>query len=148
LTGIPDTVKAIIHAISVTKILLIDTSQQYGNEIDIGRAIKLSGVSREDLFVVSKLNDTKNGAIGAIEAIENSLHVMELDYIDQYLINYPQGGKIIECYDVLLEYQKKGLIKSVGVSNFGVTHLEALKLSGRPLPQVLHFDHIKIRKIF
>ncbi len=108
----------------------------------------MSGVPREELFIVSKLSDTKNGAFGAIQAIENSLHAMELDYIDQYLINWPKGGKVVECYDVLLDYQKKGIIRTVGVSNFGVAHLDALKLSGRPLPQVLTFFDAKIAKEF
>lgn len=61
---------------------------------------------------------------------------MNLDYIDQYLINFATGGKVLECYDVLLEYKMRGVIKTIGVANFGVKHLEILKHSGRPLPQV------------
>jgi diketogulonate reductase-like aldo/keto reductase len=72
-----------------------------------------------------------------LENIETLKVETKLIFID--LLHAPQGGKVLECYDVLLEYQKKGLIKTVGVSNFGVTHLEAIKNSGRPLPQVVYF---------
>jgi len=96
----------------------------------------LNGIKREDVFVVTKLFTTAVGKEGARAEIEDSLKLMDIGYIDQYLLHCPQGGKVLECYDVLLEYQKRGLIKTVGVSNFGVTHLEAMKNSGRPLPQV------------
>jgi methylglyoxal/glyoxal reductase len=108
----------------------------YRNENDIGSGIKEGGVSREKIFVVTKLFSTDGGRESAINAVKESLELMKTDYIDQYLLHAPQGGKVLECYDVFLDYQKKGIIKSVGVSNFGVQHLNALKNSGRPLPQV------------
>lgn len=134
--GDPQTVTSIKHAISVANIIHIDTAQFYANEKEVGEAIKASGVPREKIFITTKLASTKDGRQGAIDAIEHSLKSLQSDYIDQYLLHAPAGGKILECYDVLLEYQKRGVIKTVGVSNFGVEHLEALKNSGRPLPQV------------
>lgn len=116
--------------------LMLDSAQFYNNESDVGEGIRASGVPREKVFVTTKLFTTKDGRQGAIDVIEKSLKLMNIGYIDQYLLHAPQGGHVLECYDVLLEYQKKGLIKTVGVSNFGVGHLEAIKNSGRPLPQV------------
>lgn len=134
--GDHETVNTLKYALDVSKIELFDTAQFYQNENEVGEAVKASAVPRERAFIVSKLWDTKDGKEGAVSVIENSLKLMDVDYIDLYLIHSPIGGKVIECYDVLIEYQKKGILKSIGVSNFGVEHLKALKNSGRPLPQV------------
>jgi diketogulonate reductase-like aldo/keto reductase len=128
-------IEAMIHAIKHGYHLL-DTAELYGNEREVGEAVRLCGLPREKNFVVSKLFSTSGGRKAAIESVEDSLKKMDIGYIDQYLLHAPQGGRVLECYDVFLEYQKKGLIKTVGVSNFGVEHLEAMKNSGRPLPQV------------
>ena len=130
-----ETVQAVNHAITKAGYIHLDSAQCYKNEEDVGKGMKESGVPRENIFVTTKLFTTKGGRRHAIETAENSLKAMNIGYIDQYLLHCPQGGNVLECYDVLLEYQKKGLIKTVGVSNFGVAHLEALKNSGRPLPQ-------------
>ena len=111
-------------------------SHNLKNSQCVGDAIKASEVPREKIFVVSKLFHTGDGREGAIRAVENNLSLMDIGYIDQYLIHAPHGGHVLECYDVLLDYKKRGLIKSVGVSNFGVNHLDAIKNSGRPLPDV------------
>ena len=127
--------KAMIHALK-TGYLLLDSAKFYENEEEVGEAVRSSGLPREKIFVVSKLFSTSGGRKTAIQAVEDSLKKLDIGYIDQYLLHAPQGGHVLECYDVFLEYQKKGLIKTVGVSNFGVEHLEAMKNSGRPLPQV------------
>lgn len=129
-------VSAVSYALSKANYRLLDSAQIYKNEPDVGEGIRASGIPRESIFVTTKLFTTAGGRQHAIEVIENSLKLMNIDYIDQYLLHAPQGGHVLECYDVLLEYQKKGLVKSIGVSNFGIEHLEALKNSGRPLPQV------------
>ena len=127
--------KGVVHALK-NKYLQLDCAKFYRNEADIGNAIKEADVKRENIFVVTKLFSTDGGRQSAINAVEESLKLMQTTYIDQYLLHAPQGGKDLECYDVFLDYQKKGVIKSVGVSNFGIKHLEAIKNSGRPLPQV------------
>jgi diketogulonate reductase-like aldo/keto reductase len=132
-----DTVSSISYALKQVNYRMLDSAQFYKNEADVARGIIASGVSRSQVFVTTKLFTTKGGKAQAIETIESSLSQMKsIDYIDQYLLHAPQGGHVLECYDVLLDYQKRGLIKTVGVSNFGVAHLEVLKSSGRPLPQV------------
>ena len=131
-----DATNAVFHAITKANYTLIDSAKDYENEEFVGLGIRKSKIKRESLFVVSKLFSTKVGRKGTITEIEDSLKKFDIGYLDQYLLHCPQGGRVLECYDVLLEYQKKGLIKTVGVSNFGINHLEAMKNSGRPLPQV------------
>lgn len=128
-------IHAIVHALKHEYIML-DSAKFYANEEEIGEGIRASGIQRDKIFVVTKLFSTGGGRKAAIDAVEDSLKKMNIGYIDQYLLHAPQGGHVLECYDVFLEYQKKGLIKTVGVSNFGLKHLEAMKSSGRPLPQV------------
>ena len=131
-----ETSSAVAYSVGKAGYTLLDCAQYYKNEVDISTGLKSSGVPREKIFIVTKLFQTKDGKEGAKSVVEESLKLMNVKYIDQYLLHAPHGGKVLECYDVLLDYQKKGIIKSVGVSNFGVKHLEALKNSGRPLPQV------------
>lgn len=109
-----ETAATINYALTNAKIKLIDTAQLYANEKEIGDGIRQSQVNRNDLFIVSKLFDTKDGRDGAVSVLENSLKLLDLEYIDLYLLHSPQGGKVLECYDVLVEYQKKGVIKSIG----------------------------------
>merc|ERR1711865_52176 len=59
---------------------------------------------------------------------------MGLEYLDLYLVHAPRGGKIIETWDAMLRLQSEGLVRSIGVSNYGVAHLEALRAQGRPAP--------------
>jgi diketogulonate reductase-like aldo/keto reductase len=113
---------------------MIDTAQYYRNEEDVGKAIKKSGVPRENVYVVTK--QAQHGYNVCRNDITDSLKKLDLDYIDLYLIHWPTGGKVVETYKAMVEYQKKGVIRSIGVSNFGVHHLEALKAAGCPTPAV------------
>lgn len=124
---------------------MIDTATVYGNEEDVGQAIKDSGIPRSEIFVTSKLWDSDHGYQEALVAGTKSLERIGLDYLDLYLIHSPGqytkgGGKIVETWDALLKLQKDGKFRSVGVSNFGVAHLQALKEHGRPLPAVNQFE--------
>ena len=124
-----------MYALKNANYIHLDSANYYQNEADAGKAVKESGLPREKVFVTTKLVPNSDGRKYATETVENSLKLMNIGYIDQYLLHAPMGGKILESYDVLVDYQKKGLLKTIGVSNFGVAHLEALKKSGRPLPQ-------------
>jgi diketogulonate reductase-like aldo/keto reductase len=119
---------------------LIDTAQIYRNEADVGRGIKKSGVKREDIFVVTKVFTESHGYELTTKTVHESLAKLDLSYIDLYLIHAPYGGKNVETYQALLDLQAKGLIRSVGVSNFGVQHLEGLKNAGLPTPSVNQFE--------
>jgi len=124
---------------------LIDTAQDYRNEADVGRAIKQSGLKREDIFVVSKVFNNNHGYDLATKTVYESLAKLDLSYIDLYLVHMPIGGKNVETYQALLDLKAKGLIRSVGVSNFGVQHLEGLKAAGLPTPSV---NQIKLHPFF
>lgn len=96
---------------------LIDTARMYGNEKEVGRGIRLSGVKREKLFVTTKVCSPYTSYSAAKRIIEESLDALGLNYIDLYLIHEPYDSSI-EMYEALKEAKKKGLIRSIGISNF------------------------------
>jgi len=115
---------------------MIDTAEFYENEKEVGDGILNSKKERDSIFVTSKLWSTSGGRNGCIKRLNECLNNLKSNYVDQYLLHAPQGGKVLECYDAMLELAKEEKIRSVGVSNFGIKHLEAIKNSGRPLPAV------------
>lgn len=115
---------------------LLDTAQIYGNEADVGRAVRNSGIAREDIFVVSKVFTTNHGYSRTVESVNASLERLQMDYVDLFLIHSPYGGYNVETYQALLDLKAKGFIRSVGVSNFEIQHLEGLKEAGLPTPAV------------
>lgn len=119
---------------------MIDTAELYANQADVGKACRDSGIPRSEIFVTSKLWGTEHGYAKALQAGRRSTRELGLDYMDLYLIHSPGGGKIVETWDALIELQKEGLLRSVGVSNFGVQHLEALSQHGRLVPAVNQFE--------
>ncbi len=117
-----------------------DTAKSYYNEKEIGRAIKNSAIPREELFITTKLDNNDHGFNEAIIALEKSLTLLEMDYIDLYLIHWPSNGKRIETWKAFEDLQKKGLIKSIGVSNFTAKHLQELIDNCEVVPAVNQFE--------
>jgi len=103
----------------------IDTATAYGNEGSVGKAIKESGVKREDIFITTKLRNDDNTAGRTREAFEESLRFLDTDYVDLYLIHWPVAGSI-EAWKEMEKLYDEGLIKAIGVSNFHRAHLEKL----------------------
>ena len=101
---------------------LIDTAQAYQNEIEVGEAIKDSGLKREEIFVESKLWCSNFGYEKAKKGIESSLRKLNVDYIDLYILHQPFGDAI-GAYRALEEAKKEGKIKSIGISNHNVDYL-------------------------
>jgi|TARA_Y100000031_G_scaffold48462_1_gene55478 diketogulonate reductase-like aldo/keto reductase len=114
----------------------IDTARAYGNEESVGSAVRDSGVNREDVFVTTKLRWEDEGFESAIEACEKSLARLACDYIDLYLIHWPLKDKRNDSWQALIELQKKGLCRSIGVSNFTIDHLAELEDKFGILPAV------------
>jgi len=106
----------------------IDTAAGYQNEGGVGRAVTASGVPREDLFITTKLANGDQGFDSAKEALATSLEKLGTDYVDLYLIHWasPQRGTYLESWKALIELQKEGKAKSIGVSNFPIEQLEEI----------------------
>jgi diketogulonate reductase-like aldo/keto reductase len=114
----------------------IDTAALYGNEPDVGRAVRESGIAREQLFVVTKLWNSDQGYASAVKACELSLSRLKLDYIDLYLIHWPEPGKRLDSWRALVDMRAQGKCKSIGVSNYTVAHLEELMRNSNVVPAV------------
>jgi len=115
---------------------MIDSAQAYGNEKDVGEALRASGIPRKEVFVVTKLSDNNHGYEKALAAGRHSNSLLNIGYIDLLLVHSPNTGKLIETWDALLQLQKEGVVRSIGVSNYNVAHIEALRSHDRPLPAV------------
>lgn len=114
---------------------LIDTAQSYGNEEAVGKAIKNSGVKREELFITTKLWIQSNGYEGARKSFEASLKKLGLDFLDLYLIHQPFGDVYGE-WRAMEEFYKEGKVRAIGVSNFQPDRLMDLIINNEVIPAV------------
>ncbi|KAH9999929.1 Aldo/keto reductase [Russula vinacea] len=116
----------------------IDSARAYRNEAEVGDAVRESGVPREEIFITSKINKTSGGYQSCLDAIDDSLKNFGFDYLDLYLIHSAYGGKAIrlEAWKALLAAKKAGKLRSVGVSNYNVKHLEEITEAGLEMPSV------------
>ncbi|TPK96258.1 MULTISPECIES: aldo/keto reductase [unclassified Mesorhizobium] len=107
---------------------LIDTAEGYRNEEGVGEAIRAAGVPRGELFVTSKLRNGAHQRDAALRAFDDTMQKLGIDRIDLFLIHWPvpSQDKYVEAWKTLVELQKAGRIKSVGVSNFNRDHLERI----------------------
>ena len=114
---------------------LIDTAQIYKNEEGVGRAVAKSGISRKDFFLVTKVWISNAGYEKAKESISISLDKLKTDYIDLVLIHQPFGD-YYGTYRLLEEYYEKGIIKSIGVSNFYADRFIDIASFAKHIPMV------------
>jgi len=124
----------------------IDTAAVYRNEDGVGRALKRiyedTDLKRSDLTITTKLwpgglvkVDRVKNNVGAIKSLDKSLRNLDVDYVDLYLIHSPHAKKQrLEQWETLLTQQEQGKMKNVGVSNWGIHHIEELNNKGYPLP--------------
>jgi diketogulonate reductase-like aldo/keto reductase len=105
----------------------IDTAAFYQNEGDVGRAVRDSKITREDIFITTKLWNSDQGYSNAIRAYEASMKKLDLGYIDLYLIHWPQQGTREESWRALEKIYNDGGVNSIGVSNYTIKHLEEMK---------------------
>lgn len=112
----------------------IDTAQMYGNEALVGEGMRLSGVSREEIYLTSKINNTNHAYEDALRSIDDSLAALGTDYLDLMLIHWPVvtgheddwRESNIQTWRALEAAHEAGKIRSIGLSNFKVEHLENL----------------------
>ena len=103
---------------------LIDNAAIYHNEKGVGKAIKASGVARQELFISSKVANDQQGYHGTMKAFQRSLDWLQTDYLDLYLIHWPKGELSFETWQAMEELYQKGKVRAIGVSNFWMHHLE------------------------
>jgi methylglyoxal/glyoxal reductase len=111
----------------------IDTAALYGNEESVGAAIRMSGISRKNIFVTTKLWNSDHGNPG--RALDTSLRKLKLDYVDLYLIHYPVRERR-QSWRALEALQAEGKARSIGVSNFTIRHLTELLAETKTVPAV------------
>lgn len=114
---------------------LIDTAASYRNEEAVGRAIKRSGIPREELFITTKLWVVDVNFDGAKKAYQNSLHKLQLEYVDLYLIHQPYND-VFGAWRALEELYEAGKVKAIGVSNFTSAKLVDFVLNNKVKPMV------------
>lgn len=106
----------------------IDTAALYGNEAEVGQGIRESGISREDVFVTTKVWNDRQGYQESLKAIDESLKRLDLGYIDMLLIHWPCPAQnlYLETWKAFEKVLADGLVKNIGVSNFQPHHLNNL----------------------
>ncbi|HYU54822.1 MAG TPA: aldo/keto reductase [Candidatus Dormibacteraeota bacterium] len=114
----------------------VDTARIYGNEADVGEAVRESGVPRGDLFVTTKLWNSDQGYDSTLRACEASLKRLGLDYLDLYLVHFPVPDLRKETWGAMETLLEKGRCRAIGVSNFTLRHLEELIEESHVIPSV------------
>ena len=117
--------EAVRHALKVGY-RHIDTASMYGNESEVGEAIRASGVPRDDIFVTTKVWNDEQGYDAALRACDASLKRLGFTSVDLYLIHWPVRTKRKETWRAMARVLKEGKARAVGVSNYMVAHLEEL----------------------
>jgi 2,5-diketo-D-gluconate reductase A len=134
-----DTAKAVREALDIGY-RHVDTAEMYGNEKEVGEAIRSFGLDRSDVFVTSKLSNASHEPRDAREAFDATLSGLGVDYVDLFLIHWPlptlYDGDFVSTWKVLEEFHSDGRARSIGVSNFQVEHLERLAAETNTVPAV------------
>jgi 2,5-diketo-D-gluconate reductase A len=116
----------------------IDTAQMYGNEAEVGEALRESGLSRGEVFITSKLNNGFHAYDDALREFDRSLERMQLEYLDLFLVHWPLPGvgDFVETWRAMQEIYRSGRSKAIGVSNFQPHHLRRLHAETEISPAV------------
>ncbi len=125
----------------------VDTAAIYRNEVGVGRAIAESGLTREEIFVTTKLWNKAQGRDNSRVGISRSLEKLGLDHVDLYLIHWPcpATGLFVETWEQLIDFRSEGLSRSIGVSNFLPEHLDTIVDETGIIPAV---DQIELHPTF
>lgn len=134
----PDEVIEPVRTALDTGYRLIDTATLYGNEEGVGRAIRDSGVARDDIFVTTKVWNSDQGYDSTLRAFDGSMRLLGLDVLDLYLIHWPMPAKdrYRDTWRALERLYADGRVRAIGVSNFTVAHLDRLLAEAAVVPAV------------
>ncbi|MEH0979688.1 aldo/keto reductase [Bacillus mobilis] len=140
----PELVEAVKSAIKAGY-RSIDTAAIYGNEKAVGEGIragiKEAWISREDLFITSKVWNSDQGYETTLAAYEESLKKLELDYLDLYLVHWPVAGKYKESWRALETLYKEERVRAIGVSNFQIHHLQDVLAGAEMKPMINQVEY-------
>ncbi|HLT66161.1 MAG TPA: aldo/keto reductase [Flavobacterium sp.] len=145
---ITENVDLIIHTALQAGYRHIDTAVLYGNETEIGHAIKNAGINREEIFLTTKVWNTHRGYENVLQSFEESLNKLQTDYIDLYLLHWPEKTSTenwdeinASSWRALEELYLQGKVKAIGVSNFMLIHLDSLlkKCSIKPMVNQIEY---------
>jgi methylglyoxal/glyoxal reductase len=119
----------------------IDTAAIYGNEASVGRAVKDSAIARDELFITTKVwnDDLREGT--TLQAIDNSLELLQMDYVDLYLVHWPVKGKYVDAWLAMEEILGSKKARAVGVSNFMIHHLQDVIAAGSIVPAANQIEY-------
>jgi 2,5-diketo-D-gluconate reductase A len=134
-----DCVEAVTRALE-TGYRHIDTAEMYENEREVGEAVRASGISRDEIWITSKLNNGAHEPDEARRAFEATLEALDLGHVDLFLIHWPlptlYDGDFVSTWKAMEEFKADGRARSIGVSNFQVPHLERLLAETDVVPAV------------
>lgn len=115
---------------------LFDTAQMYGNEAELGKALKSLHVSRDDYFITTKVAEANQGYQSTIDSVKQSLTKLQLDYVNLLLVHWPINQEFFETWRAFEDLKKEGLTRSIGVSNYDMIHLQYLATQANEMPVV------------
>ena len=134
-----DTVEAVGEALRIGY-RHIDTAEMYGNEAEVGEAVRASGLDRGDVYITSKLSNAFHESDDARRAFDQTLSDLGFDYVDLFLIHWPlptrYDGDFVSTWKAMEEFKADGRARSIGVSNFQVEHLERLAAETDTVPAI------------
>src|SRR5919109_2167641 len=114
----------------------IDTAELYGNEKDVGRALRESGIRRDDVFITTKVWNSHQGYDSTLYACERSLGRLGLSYVDLYLIHWPVQGLGYETWRAMIKLYREGKARAIGVSNYSLRELNEVLQNSDVVPAV------------
>ena len=118
----------------------IDTAQMYGNEAGVGRAIKASGLARQDLFITSKLNNPNHRREDALRSLDTTMEALDLEVLDLFLVHWPladsPGIDLVDTWRTMIEILHSGRVRAIGVSNYQPEHLNRIVEATGVVPAV------------
>lgn len=125
-----------VHAAYEAGYRLFDTAQMYQNEDLLGKALADLDVSRDNLFIATKVNEANQGYESAIASVKESLEKLKMDYVDLLMVHWPINTEFFNTWRAFEELKKEGLTRSIGVSNYGMIHLQYLATQAHEMPVI------------